>query len=164
MEETIRMMKVEEYKKREMLDKSGFMVPKNIDVQKMKDRYRWLRNQIGESGIRCRLFWKTPFLPVLPEFSHIDHFDVMENKLDGEYTFYIVGVTKSLRLNIHLDSQPCIDYSSPTEVLRAICNDHQIHSIGIDGWKVFGAFCQGNVLDPPQWIQLCHVIPEDYRA
>jgi len=132
--------KIKEYK--EIESNKEFDVPEEVDADKMVDRYNWLYSQIGETGIPCR-----------PGKKEVDN-----------VRYFILGVSKSLKLHLFYPAHPEKDYSTPTEVLRDIYIDNDIPTKSIKGWDQSYVFVKKKKLSPTaSWLIFNCVIPKDYR-
>ncbi len=131
--------KIKEFK--EIESNKDFDVPEEVIPGKMEERYNWLWDQIDTGGIPCK--------PSKKEVEHV--------------RFYILGVCKSLKLHLFYPQRPNEEYSTPTEVLRAIYADYDIPTKSIKGWEQTYAFVKRKKSSPPTWLIFSQVIPTDYR-
>lgn len=147
-------------KHRQQDAEQDFDVPEGVDRQKMEERYRWLMDQVGATGIPCKPHKKVRSCIVAALSCFFNQFF---QEVEHE-RFYIVGVSKSLKLHLFYQGKPKKDFSTPTEVLRPIYDDNGIETKSIKGWEQSSAFVKRKKsAATASWLAMSAVVPSDYR-
>jgi hypothetical protein len=137
-------------------DKKEFIFLEGVDSQRTEKRYKWLWEQIGSSGLKCR--FKCYFF--------ISSLNIKRStrKQFEDCKWYCIGTTKRIDPVFLWPGDPNAEFKSPTEVMRAYAKAVDIDVKTIKGWDQSQVFISKIKGSDPVWMLTKEIWPTDYRG